>query len=95
MNVFDEFLMGESENIEWCFENKHFLERLNENGINRQYIVDCIMGEEPINWEHLEGEKYSVIFKAPENKDYKEDILKFVYKIIEIDIDNIIMNKDD
>ena len=30
-----------------------------------------------------------------ENKDSKEDILKFVYKIIEIDTDNIIMNKDE
>ena len=30
-----------------------------------------------------------------ENKDSKEDIMKFVYKIIEIDTDNIIMNKDE
>jgi hypothetical protein len=30
-----------------------------------------------------------------ENKDSKEDILKFVYKIIEIDTDDIIMNKDE
>lgn len=30
-----------------------------------------------------------------ENKDSKEDILKFVYNIIEIDTDDIIKNKDD
>ena len=30
-----------------------------------------------------------------ENKDSKEDILKFVYKIIEIDIDNVIINEDE
>ena len=29
-----------------------------------------------------------------ENKNSKEDILKFVYKIIEIDTDNIIINKE-
>ena len=71
MNVFDEFLMGECENIEWCFENTHFLERLHENGISREYVVDCIMQEEPISWEHIEGDKYSVIYNAPQNKDYK------------------------
>ena len=94
MNVFDEFLMGESENIEWCFENKHFLERLNENGINRQYIVDCIMGEEPINWEHLEGEKYSVIFKAPENKDYKEIRIVMACNNNSIDLITIMRNNE-
>ena len=30
-----------------------------------------------------------------ENKGSKEDITKFVYKIIEIDTDDIIMNKDE
>ena len=36
---------------------------------------------------------FKVVMK--ENKNSKEDILKFVYKIIEIDTDNIIMNKDE
>lgn len=30
-----------------------------------------------------------------ENKNTKEDIMKFVFKIIETDTDNIIMNKDE
>ena len=56
MNVFDKFIMGDTSSINWCFENRHFVERLDENGISRQYIVDCLMNEEPISWEHIERE---------------------------------------
>ena len=72
MNVFDKFIMGETAGINWCFENRHFLERLDENGLSREYVVDCVMCEEPIIWERVEGNTYAVVFKAPENKDYKE-----------------------
>ena len=65
MNVFDKFIMGDTSSINWCFENRHFVERLDENGISRQYIVDCLMNEEPISWEHIEKEKYAAVFKAP------------------------------
>jgi hypothetical protein len=30
------------------------------------------MMEEPVSYEHVEGDKYAVVYKAPENKDYKE-----------------------
>ena len=72
MNVFDKFLMGETTGIDWCFENRHFINRLSENGIPREYVVDCLMMEEPISYEHVEGNKYAVVYKAPANKDYKE-----------------------
>lgn len=72
MNVFDKFIVGDTESIEWCFENRHFNERLHENGISREFIVDCLMYEEPISHESLGSNKYAVIFKAPESKDYKE-----------------------
>lgn len=72
MKVFDKFIMGDTSSINWCFENRHFIERLDENGISRQYIVDCLMNEEPISWEHIEREKYAAVFKAPPSKDYKE-----------------------
>ena len=72
MNVFDKFLTGDIENINFCFENTHFLERLNENGISREYIVDCILEEEPIKSEHVKDNLYEVIYKAPQNKDYRE-----------------------
>lgn len=72
MNVFDKFLMGDTAGINWCFENRHFIERLQENGISRQYVVDCLMNEEPVSWERVEGNTYAAVFEAPLNKDYKE-----------------------
>lgn len=72
MNVFDKFLMGDTAGINWCFENRHFIERLEENGISRQYVVDCLMNEEPVSWERVEGNTYAAVFEAPLNKDYKE-----------------------
>ena len=72
MNVFDKFLMGETTGINWCFENRHFIDRLDENGISREYVVDCLMNEEPVSYEHVEKEKYAVVYKALEGKDYKE-----------------------
>ena len=72
MKVFDKFLMGETTGISWCFENRDFINRLRDNGLSREYVVDCIMTEEPISWEHVEADKYAVVYKAPENKDYKE-----------------------
>lgn len=72
MNVFDKFIMGDTSGINWCFENRHFIERLDENGLSRQYVVNCLMNEEPISWEHIEREKYAAVFKAPQSKDYKE-----------------------
>lgn len=72
MNVFDKFIMGETSGINWCFENRHFIQRLDENGLSREYVVDCLLNEEPISWEHVEREKYACVFKAPPSKDYKE-----------------------
>jgi len=72
MNVFDKFIMGETTGINWCFENRHFIERLKDNGLSREYVVNCILCEEPINYEHTENNLYAVVYKAPSNKDYKE-----------------------
>ena len=38
MNVFDKFLTGQTAGINWCFENRHFIERLNDNGLSREYL---------------------------------------------------------
>jgi len=72
MNVFDKFLMGETSRINWCFENNNFIKRLQDNGISKSCVVDCVMNEEPISWQHVEGDKYACVYEAPENKDYKE-----------------------
>ena len=72
MNVFDKFIMGDTAGINWCFENRHFQERLDENGISRDYVIDCLMNEEPISWEHVEKDIYAAVYDAPDSKDYKE-----------------------
>ena len=94
MNVFDKFLMGETTGINWCFENRHFIERLNDNGISREYIVDLLMTEEPITYEHVENEKYAVVYKAPNNKDYKEIRILMACSGNSIDLVTIMRNNE-
>ncbi len=85
MNVFDKFIVGETESIEWCFENKHFNERLTQNGIKKEWIVDTVMYDEPLRYERSGNNEYEVIFKAPSNKDYKE--IKLIFGCHENTID--------
>lgn len=94
MNVFDKFLMGETTGINWCFENKHFLKRLSDNGIKREYIVDCLMEEEPISWEHVEADKYAVVYEAPLNKDYKEIRILMACSNNSIDLVTVMRNNE-
>lgn len=94
MNVFDKFLMGETSGINWCFENRHFIERLQDNGISRQFVVDCLMNEEPISYEHIERNTYAVVFKAPLNKDYKEIRLLMACSGNSIDLITIMRNNE-
>ncbi|WP_407416508.1 hypothetical protein [Methanobrevibacter sp.] len=77
MKVFDKFILGDTESIDWCFENTHFNRRLSDNGIKREFIVDTVMYEEPLRYEKSGNEEYEVIYEAPPNKDYKE--LKIVF----------------
>ena len=78
MNVFDKFIMGDTAGINWCFENRHFQERLDDNGIERSYVIDCLMNEEPISWEHVEKNIYAAVYNAASSKNYKEIIIKDV-----------------
>ncbi len=94
MNVFDRFIIGDTGSIEWCFDNKHFNERLMENGISRQFIVDCVMYEEPISYEYLDSNKYAVIFKAPQSKDYNEIRIVFACNKNRIDLVTIMRNNE-
>ena len=85
MNVFDKFIVGDTESIDWCFENTHFNKRLAENGIKRDFIVDTVMYEEPLRYEKSGNNEYEVIYEAPPNKDYKE--LKLIFGCHENTID--------
>lgn len=94
MNVFDKFIMGETSGINWCFENRHFIERLDENGLSRQYVVDCLLNEEPVSWEHIEREKYAAVYEAPKSKDYKEIRIVMACSGNSIDILTIMRNNE-
>ena len=94
MKVFDRFIIGETASINFCFENRHFLERLKENGISRDYIVDCVFQEEPISWERVGEEKYAVIFPAPQNKEYKEIRVLMVCEGNSIDLITVMRNNE-
>jgi hypothetical protein len=86
MDVFDRFLIGDTHDIEWCFDNTHFVKRLNENRISRSFIVDTVFYEEPLRYEADGNGKYEVFFKAPNNKDYKEIKVIFACKDNRIDL---------
>ena len=86
--------MGETAGIQWCFENRHFINRLQDNGLSREYVVDCIMMEEPVSYEHVEEDKYAVVYKAPENKDYKEIRVIMACKGNSIDLVTVMRNNE-
>lgn len=90
MDAFDRFLIGDTGTIEWNFENKHFIQRLNKYRISRSYIVDTILEEEPLRYDTSGHGQYEVVYKAPSNKDYKEIRVIFACKENRIDILTII-----
>lgn len=94
MNVFDKFLMGDTGSINWCFENRHFQERLDENGLAQSYVMDCLMEEEPISWEHVEKDMYAVVYNAPSSKDYKEIRILLACSGNSIDLVTIMRNNE-
>lgn len=72
MDAFDSLLIGDYGTIIINFDNKHFIQRLNKYHITRKYIVDTILEEEPIRYDTSGSSQYEVIYKAPQNKEYKE-----------------------
>ena len=86
MDVFDRFLIGETHDIEWCFDNTHFIKRLKDNRITREFIVDTVFDVEPLRYESNGHGEYEVIFPAPSNKDYKEIKVIFACKNNRIDL---------
>ncbi|OWT33803.1 hypothetical protein BGI41_00575 [Methanobrevibacter sp. 87.7] len=85
MNAFDKFIIGDTNSIEWCFENRHFNKRLDDNGISREFIVDTIYNKEPLHYEHSGKNEYAVTFPAPSTKNYPE--IKLIFACHENKID--------
>ena len=90
MDVFDRFLIGDTGTIDWCFDNTHFIQRLNKYRISRDVIVDTILEEEPLRYDTSGPGKYEVVFKAPQNKEYKEIRVIFACQNNRIDLLTVI-----
>lgn len=86
MDVFERFIIGDTYDIHWNFDNTHFQKRLKQNRISRDFIVDTVFEVEPIRYESDGGGKYQVIFPAPKNKDYKEIKVVFACKDNQINL---------
>ena len=56
------------------------------NGISREFIVDTVYNEEPINYEHSGKNQYAVIFPAPSTKNYSEIKVIFACNDNKIDL---------
>ena len=52
------------------------------------------MNEEPISYEHVEADKYAVVYKAPENKDYKEIRILMACSGNSIDLVTVMRNNE-
>ena len=94
MNIFDRFLIGDVGDINFNFKNTHFLERLRENGLTHEYIMECVFEMEPVSWQHVEANKYAVVYPAPENKDYKEIRLLMGCSDNSINMITVMMNNE-
>ncbi len=77
LNAFDKFEIGQTESIDWCFENTHFQKRLQDNGISLDFIIKTVKYDEPLRYEKTGKNQYSVYFKAPATKNYSE--IKIVF----------------
>lgn len=77
MNVFDLYIMGEVDSIEWNFNCLHLSDRLRENCVNLDYVKDMVLNEEPTYFEHSRDNRYEVFIETPETKEYDE--LKLIF----------------
>lgn len=90
MDAFDRFIIGDTGTIEWNFDNNHFIQRLNKYHISRSFIVDTILEEEPVRYETSGPSQYEVVYKAPQNKEYKEVRVIMACKENKIDLLTVI-----
>jgi hypothetical protein len=52
------------------------------------------MCEEPISYEHVEGNKYAVVYEAPPGKDYKEIRILMACSNNSIDLVTVMRNNE-
>lgn len=92
MDVFDLYLIGEVDAINWDFYCGHLDDRLKDNGINFDYVKNLVLNEEPTHHNDSDDNRHEVFFKTPKTKDYDEIKLIFACKGNSIDIISIMPN---
>ena len=92
MNVFDLYLIGDVESINWGFHSSHLDQRLRENGIELEYIQDMIFYEEPLDYAYIKDNRYEVFIESPEGKSYDELRLIFACGADSIDVITVMPN---
>ena len=94
MNVFDRYLSGDMEGIEWNFNKLHLDERLKLNGISKDFIKNKILNDDPNDSYESRDNSYVVFFDAPESKDCDEIRVIFYCNRNEISVVSIMPNTD-
>ena len=72
MHVFDLYLIGDVDSINWGFHSGHLDQRLRENCIKLDYIQDMIFYEEPVDFAYIGDNRYEVFIESPRSKKYAE-----------------------
>ena len=92
MNVFDLYLIGDVDSINWRFNTLHLDQRLRDNGIKLDFIQDMIFYEEPIDFAYIEDNRYEVFIESPKSKAYDELRLIFACGDDSIDVITVMPN---
>ena len=92
MNVFDLYLIGDVDSINWGFQSLHLNQRLRDNGINLDYIQDLVFNEVPIDFAYSRDNRFEVFFETPDTKDYAELKLIFACGSNSIDVISVMPN---
>ena len=92
MHVFDLYLIGDVDSINWRFNSLHLDQRLRENGIELDYIQDMIFYEEPVDFAYIGDNRYEVFIESPRSKTYDELKLIFACGDDSIDVITVMPN---
>ena len=86
MNVYDLYLLGNVDSINWGFHSLHMDQCLSENGFGLEYLVDMIFYEQPIDYAYIGDNRYEVFIESPERKYFDELTLIFACGIDSIEV---------
>lgn len=92
MHVFDLYLIGDVDSINWGFHSPHLDQRLRENCIELDYIQDMIFYEEPVDFAYIGDNRYEVFIESPRSKKYAELRLIFACGEDSIDVITVMPN---